>query len=192
MRGEQPARAKTAGRGDAPNRDRPDHDRSLQERPPQRIEIERKFAAPIAGAALAFLLAVPAALPAADCDPDSLAQGSYDRESGVFTPGTTARDLDYRIDCAESSTDDDSVTLAIAADRLPAGRRAESLFVMRLTGGARVLENNASGFRYVVIPSAAIETTADRWDGHGLRLRASNSNEDMWVESRATVTTRAT
>lgn len=142
--------------------------------------------------ALAFLLAVPAALPAAaDCDPASIAQGSYDRESGVFTRGTTTRDLDYRIDCAESATDDDaSVTLAIDANRLPAGRQADSLFVMRLTGGARVNEENAGGFRYVVIPSAAIETTAARWDGHGLRLRASSGNEHMWVESRATVTTR--
>lgn len=142
--------------------------------------------------ALALLLAVPAALPAAaDCDPASIAQGSYDRESGAFTQGEDPQDLDYRIDCAESATDDDaSVTLAIDANRLPAGRQADSLFVMRLTGGARVNEENAGGFRYVVIPSAAIETTAARWDGHGLRLRASSGNEHMWVESRATVTTR--
>ena len=153
------------------------------------IEIKAKFSAPIAGAALAFLLAVPAALPAAaDCDPASLAQGSYDRESGVFTPGTTARDLDYRIDCAESADDDDSVTLAIAADRLPAGRRAESLFVMRLTGGARVLENNAGGFRYVVIPSAAIETTEAQQ--HGLSFYDPDGGEHIWAESRATVTAR--
>ena len=186
MRGEQPARAKTAGQGDAPNRDRRNHDRSLQERPPpQHIEIKRKFAAPIAGAALAFLLAVPAALPAAaDCDPDSLEQGSYNRESGVFTPGTTARDPDGRTDCAESSEDDDDfVTLHTrGTNSLP------GVLVMRLTGGARVNEENAGGFRYVVIPSAAIETTEARQ--HGLRFRDPDGGEHIWVESRATVTTR--
>ena len=140
--------------------------------------------------ALAFLLAVPAALPAAaDCDPASIAQGSYDRESGVFTQGENPQDLDYRIDCAESATDDDaSVTLAIDANRLPAGRQADSLFVMRLTGGARVNEENAGGFRYVVIPSAAIETTGAQ--EHGLRFRDTDGEENIWAESRATVTTR--
>lgn len=155
--------------------------------PPQHIELKRKFSVHLAGVALALLLAVPAALPAvADCDPASIAQGSYDRESGVFTQGAGPRDLDYRIDCAESATDDDaSVTLAIDANRLPSGRQADSLFVMRLTGGARVNEENAGGSRYVVIPSAAIETTGAQ--EHGLRFRDTDGGENIWAESRATV-----
>ena len=153
------------------------------------IEIKRKFASPIAGAALAFLLAVPAALPAAaDCDPDSLAQGSYNRESGVFTPGTTTQDRDHRIDCAESADDDDDfVTLDTKAPNL-LPLRGLGVFVMRLTGGVRVNEENAGGFRYVVIPDATIETTEAQQ--HGLRFRDPDGEEHIWGESRATVTTR--
>lgn len=110
-------------------------------------------------------------------------QGTYNRESGVFTPGTTSRDPDGRIDCAESSTDDDDfVTLhTTGANSLP------GVLVMRLMGGARVLENNAGGFRYVVVPSAAIETTEAQQ--HGLSFYDPDGEENIWGESRATVTT---
>ena len=59
---------------------------------------------------------------------------------------------------------------------------------MRLTGGARVNEGNAGGFRYVVIPSATIATTGPR--EHGLRFSDPDGGENIWAESRATVTTR--
>ena len=59
---------------------------------------------------------------------------------------------------------------------------------MRLTGGARVNEENAGGFRYVVIPSATIATTGPR--EHGLRFSDPDGGENIWAESRATVTTR--
>ncbi len=59
---------------------------------------------------------------------------------------------------------------------------------MWLTGGARVNEENAGGFRYVVIPSAAIETTEAQQDGLG--FYDPDGGKDIWGESRATVTTR--
>ena len=56
-----------------------------------------------AAAALALLLTAPAAPASADCG--SLTQGTYDRDSDTFTPGTAATDIDYMVDCADDDAD---------------------------------------------------------------------------------------
>ena len=164
--------------------------------PPQRFDLKHRFLVPgVAAAALAVFLTVPAApSAAADCDPASIARGTYDRERDVFTPGTTNRHIDYRFDCVEDPTDSDT-TVSLAIDPFPSDhpRRPESLFVMRLTSDdpARVNEENAGGVRYVVVSSAssaAIET--DGAYEHGLRFRDTDPDDggkSIWAESRATV-----
>ena len=96
-------------------------------------------------AALALLLTMPTA-PAKAIDCGSLTQGTYDRDSDTFTPGTAATDIDYRVDCADD--DGDSLTY-FEVNHIPANLSVDSYVVVNVGGTDAFQESDAASFWYV-------------------------------------------
>ena len=136
----------------------------------------------VAAGALALLLTLPAA-PAEAVDCGSAEQGTYDRDSDTFAPGTAASDIDYSMAC----TDDDGDSLVyLDPSDLPAGLQTGSYLVLNLSGTAPFNGSPNGSFHYVIKPSG-IETSETNRDGV---LVYTGDNHNLWVEVRGPVTTR--
>ena len=140
-----------------------------------------------AAAALALLLTVPTAPASADCGTTGT-QGTYDRDSDTFTPGTAATDRDYRITCTESATDGDSVVNLDSLDQSTFSQQfgEGSYLVIDVGGTAPFIEVTDLEILYVV-RSSGIETAVPRGNAIGLFTGGDNA---LWLEFRGALTAR--
>ena len=143
--------------------------------------LKRSFVA--LGGAAAFLLAFPATPFAQDCG--SAVRGSYNHDTGVFSAGTSATDVDYSVDCTEG--DEDSEITLPASLSLP-NATPDSYVVINVAGSGSVRNYQPGVWKYVVKTSDSFQT--DNTLGHGLYFRNSGENGDVRVELRGAVTTR--
>ena len=143
--------------------------------------LKRSFVA--LGGAAAFLLAFPATPFAQDCG--SAVRGSYNHDTGVFSAGTSATDVDYSVDCTEG--DEDSEITLPASLSLP-NVTPDSYVVINVAGSGSVRNYQPGVWKYVVKTSDSFQT--DNTLGHGLYFRNSGESGDVRVELRGAVTTR--